>query len=75
MLYNLKVPNNNSYYNLFIETDKEMSLQKIKDEIYKLNNIDPDIKEDIDFVTDYTIENLNMKFFLIKHGFKIIELK
>ena len=76
MLYDLKVPSNNKqgYYDLFVQTTKKMSLEELKKELIKSDKVDIDLKEDIEFVNDYSIENYNMKFFLIKQGFKVIEL-
>jgi hypothetical protein len=75
MLYNLIVPRGNgTIYNLFVETTKKYELEELKQKLYDAN-INEDLKDDISFVTKYTIENPQVKFFLIKHGAKVIELK
>lgn len=75
MLYNLNVPRGNGKtYNLFVETTKKYELEELKQKLYD-TNINEDLKDDITFVTKYAIENPQVKFFLIKHGFKVIELK
>lgn len=76
LLYDLKIPanNQNGYYDLFVETNGEMSLEELKNELIKSDKVDMDLKEDIEFATDYNLENYYMKFFFIKNGFKVIEL-
>lgn len=74
MLYNLKVPNENGNYNLIVETQHKHTLEELKELLYK-QNISEDLKDDISFVTFMTIENPQLKFFLIKHGFRVIEIK
>lgn len=77
ILYNLKVPTNNDkgYYNLFVSTNKKMTLEELKNELIKSDKVNMDLKEDIEFVNDYSIENYGMKFFFIKNGFKVIDLE
>ena len=75
VLYNLIIPSNKGHYNLFVSTNKKMNLDELKDKLIKSNKIDMDLKEDIEFVSDYSIENYSMKFFFIKNGFKVIDLE
>lgn len=74
MLYDLKIPNEKGYYDLFVETKNKYSLEELKEKLYQ-ENISEDLKEDIEFATELSVENYNMKFFFIKNGFKVIELK
>lgn len=76
MLYNIKVPRDNKYgyANLIVETHKEYTLEELKERLYD-TNLDEDIKDDLSFAHEMHPENYNMKFFFIKHGFKVIEIK
>ena len=77
ILYNLKIPANNDkgYYNLFVSTNKHYELEELKKELINSNKINEDLKEDIEFVSEYSIENYGMKMFFIKNGFKVIDLQ
>lgn len=77
MLYNLKIPkktSKNGYFNLLVETKNKIELPELKELLYK-SNINEDLKEDIEFCFDYSIEQDYMKDFFIKNNFKIIELE
>lgn len=77
MLYNLKIPketSKNGYFNLLVETKNKIELAKLKELLYK-SNINEDLKEDIEFCFDYSIERDCMKDFFIKNNFEIIELE
>lgn len=73
-LYNITIPKGDSHYNLFVETTRKYTLDELKERLYK-ENISEDIKDDISFATNMCVENANMKFFFIKNGFKVIELR
>lgn len=77
MIYNLKVPKENSlygFYNLLVETQYKHTLEELKELLYK-ENISEDLKDNISFVTSMTIETQEAKDFLVKHGLSIIKIK
>lgn len=74
MIYNITVPKGDKLYNVFVETHKKYTLDELKERLYK-ENIDEDLKDDLSYAIDMHLEPYNIKFFLIKHGMKIIELK
>ena len=73
MLYNIKVPKNDKYFNLLVEIKEKYTLGELKEKLYQ-SNIDEDLKDDISFATEMCIERNDMKEFLVKNGFKIINL-
>lgn len=74
MLYDIKVPRGDKHYDLIVYTTRKYELPELKERLYR-ENINEDVKDDLSFATKMTIENPQMKFFFIKHGFKVIELK
>ena len=73
MIYNITVPKGDKYYNVFVETHKKYTLDELKERLYK-EKIDEDLKDDLSYAIDMCVEPHNIKFFVIKHGFKLIEL-
>lgn len=73
MLYILKVPKVDKHFHLLVETKGKYSLDELKGKLYQ-SNINEDLKDDIDFITEMCVERDYMKEFFIKNGFKIIEL-
>ena len=74
MLYSINVPNKNGNYHIVVETQYKHTLEELKELLYK-TNLDEDTKDDISFASSMTVENPQLKFVLIKHGFKVIEIK
>ena len=74
MIYNIIVPKGDRHYNVFVETHKKYTLDELKERLYK-EDINEDLKDDLSFANKMTVENPQMKFFFIKNGFNIIELK
>lgn len=73
MLYNIKVPKEDKYFNLLVEIKEKYTLAELKEKLYKAD-IDEDLKDNISFATEMCIERDYMKEFFIKQGFKIINL-
>lgn len=74
MLYSLKLPVEAGYRSIIVEAPAKCTIEDIKEGLRKVIT-DEDMREDIDFISEMTIENYGMKDFFIKNGFKIYNLK
>jgi hypothetical protein len=74
MLYDIKVPRRGRTVDLIVATERPYELQELKNRLYDIIK-DEDLKDDLSFANKITVENPQMKFFFIKNGFNIIELK
>lgn len=74
MLYSMKLPVKDGYRSIIVETPSKYTLEDVKEGLRSVIT-DEDMKDNIDFISEMTIEDYGMKDFFIKHGFKIYNLK
>ena len=74
MLYSMKLPVKAGYRSIIVETPAKYTIEEVKEGLRKVIT-DEDMRGDIDFISEMTIENYGMKEFFIKNGFKIYTLK
>lgn len=74
MLYSMKLPVKAGYRSIIVEAPAKYTIEDIKEGLRKVIT-DEDMRGDIDFISEMTIENYGMKDFFIKNGFKIYNLK
>jgi hypothetical protein len=74
MLYSMKLPVKDGYRSIIVEAPAKCTIEDIKEELRSVIT-DEDMKDNIDFISEMTIENYGMKDFFIKNGFKIYNLK
>ena len=74
MLCSIKLPVKDGYRSIIVEAPTEYTIEDIKEGLRKIIT-DEDIRDDIDFISEMTIENYEMKDFFVNNGFKIYNLK
>lgn len=74
MLCSIKIPVKDGYRSIIVETPSKYTIEDVKEELRNMIT-DEDMKDNIDFISEMTIEDYGMKDFFIKHGFEIYNLK
>lgn len=74
MLCSMKLPVKDGYRSIIVEAPDDYTIENVKEGLRKIIT-DEDIKDEIDFISDMTVENCWMKDFFINNGFKIYNLK
>lgn len=74
MLCSIKLPVKDGYRSIIVEAPSDYTIEDVKEGLCNVIT-DEDIKDEIDFISEMTVENYGMKDFFIKHGFKIYNLK
>lgn len=74
MLCGMKLPVEDGYRSIIVEAPSKYTIEDIKEGLRKVIT-DEDMKDNIDFISEMTIEDYGMKDFFINNGFKIYNLK